>query len=248
MTVPKRWHKAEFRGPVPNRYVGGMLAQKGLVLHIQQGYESGTNTSFHEPSFQASAHFGVAKTGHVDQWVECQDAAWAEMAGNRYWTSVEIEGFSGQSLTSHQLESLAQLYAWGHENLGWKFQLCNEVAGEGLIYHAAGGVDWGDHLQCPGQPIIAARQQILTRAQAIVNDGKPKHAKDKPPTWYTRELSHTDPMMFGNDIKKVQGKVGATPDGYYGEDTETRVRGWQKIHNLTADGVVGPLTSEALGN
>lgn len=46
----------------------------------------------------------------------------------------------------------------------------------------------------------------------------------------------------GNDARKVQLAVGATPDGYFGPATERRVKAWQRNNGLTADGVVGPKT------
>lgn len=50
----------------------------------------------------------------------------------------------------------------------------------------------------------------------------------------------------GEHVIKVQEKVGAKPDGWYGPATERRVKEWQKANGLTVDGVVGPKTFAAM--
>jgi putative chitinase len=43
----------------------------------------------------------------------------------------------------------------------------------------------------------------------------------------------------GEDVKKLQSKLGLNADGVFGPGTETAVKKWQKDNNLTADGIVG---------
>jgi len=43
----------------------------------------------------------------------------------------------------------------------------------------------------------------------------------------------------GEDVKKLQEKLGLTADGAFGSGTELAVKGWQSTHGLTADGIVG---------
>lgn len=52
--------------------------------------------------------------------------------------------------------------------------------------------------------------------------------------------------MIGTDVRKVQGIVGATPDGSFGSKTEAAVKAWQSKHGLTPDGIVGPITWSAM--
>lgn len=167
-----RYPHAVWRGPIVNERHNGMVYPiQGLVLHIEQGSEVGTNNWFHNPAAQASAHFGNPKHGPLDQFVDTADEAWAEMAGNARWFSVEHEGISGQSLTTSQIENDAQLFAWIHTNYPHvQLQLTDDsVNGNGLGYHAMGGQAWGGHLQCPGAPIISQRPLILTRAKQLVS-------------------------------------------------------------------------------
>ena len=43
----------------------------------------------------------------------------------------------------------------------------------------------------------------------------------------------------GDDVKKLQTKLGLTADGSFGPNTEKKVKEWQSANGLTADGVVG---------
>jgi putative chitinase len=43
----------------------------------------------------------------------------------------------------------------------------------------------------------------------------------------------------GEDVKKLQTKLGLTPDGSFGPNTEKKVKEWQQGNGLTADGIVG---------
>ena len=43
----------------------------------------------------------------------------------------------------------------------------------------------------------------------------------------------------GNDVKKLQTKLGTTSDGDFGPGTEKLVKEWQTKNGLTADGIVG---------
>ena len=43
----------------------------------------------------------------------------------------------------------------------------------------------------------------------------------------------------GEDVKKLQAKLGLVADGIFGPGTEIKVKEWQIANNLTADGIVG---------
>jgi len=171
-----RYAGATWRGDnVPNETPHAMLGHIGLVLHIQQGTEAGTDSWFHNPSSKVSAHFGNPKTGRLEQWVDTDDRAWAEVAGNPYWVSVENEGNSGDALTASQLENLAELLAWLHTVYDVPLQISdNPIAGvPGLTGHGLGGAAFGGHYDCPGAPILAQRPQIIARAAQIAGAPTP---------------------------------------------------------------------------
>ena len=43
----------------------------------------------------------------------------------------------------------------------------------------------------------------------------------------------------GDDVKKLQQKLGLSADGFFGAGTEAKVKEWQTTNGLTADGIVG---------
>ena len=46
----------------------------------------------------------------------------------------------------------------------------------------------------------------------------------------------------GEEVKKMQAKLGLTADGDFGPGTEAALKKWQSANGLTADGVAGPKT------
>jgi hypothetical protein len=144
---------------------GGMIRPlHGLVLHIQVGHENGTFAQFNLVNGGASSHFGNPKRGLLEQFVDTNDKAWAQVAGNAHWISVENEGFPGDSLTESQIENVANLMGWLHWNENVPLKLADSPEDFGLGYHAMGKKAWGNHLGCPGKPILAQRLLILERA------------------------------------------------------------------------------------
>lgn len=63
------------------------------------------------------------------------------------------------------------------------------------------------------------------------------------PKWWTRSLVEGE---SGRDVQVVQRKLGAV-SGVYDDATRALVRGYQQRLGLAVDGVVGPLTANALG-
>jgi hypothetical protein len=160
---------AAWIGPTPNQRVGGMSEHRGLVLHIQDGTEEGSEAWFKNPDSQASSHFLNPKSGGLRQLVDTDDRAWTEAAGNAYWVSIENEGLGGDALTPSQIENCAQLLAWLHRTYDVPLQSTDDPNGAGLGWHGMGGAAWGGHYDCPGEPVKAQRGQILARAQQITN-------------------------------------------------------------------------------
>lgn len=50
----------------------------------------------------------------------------------------------------------------------------------------------------------------------------------------------------GSDVKVLQGYLNLIQDGIFGDLTEEVVKAFQQSHGLTADGIVGPATWDAL--
>ncbi|MFL6144525.1 MAG: N-acetylmuramoyl-L-alanine amidase [Labedaea sp.] len=170
---------AQWRGPVPNRTQGGMREPSlGLVLHVIEGSIGAADSVFHNPGRRASAHWGVGADGSLLQWVDTADKAWAEVAGNALYHSVETEGFHNQALTDAQVATLARLYLWGHDTYGWPFAVVDAPGQRGLITHGDGGAAWGGHFDCPGPQRSAQRAAIIQRAAG--GGPKPPAQEDDP--------------------------------------------------------------------
>ncbi len=151
--------------PISHNFSKGGLHRPihGLVLHIQEGTEKGTYSWFNNPESKASSHFGNPKHGRLEQFVDTNNMAWTQRSGNHNWISIENEGKHGDSLTPTQIDNVAALMYWLHENERVPLKLANSPEDFGLGYHSMGGKAWG-HQQCPGTPIIKQRPLIIALA------------------------------------------------------------------------------------
>jgi peptidoglycan hydrolase-like protein with peptidoglycan-binding domain len=243
-----RYPNALWIGGTANQVPNGMVNVLGAVLHIQDGNEQGTEAWFNNPASQASSHFLNPKTGPIRQMVDTRDKAWAEVAGNAHWISVENEGIPGDSLTDSQLGNVAGLYSWLNQVYGIPFQTTDDPNGQGLGWHGMGGVAWGNHPDCPGDPIKAQRQAILEMASSTLVTTL--HAP-----WPNEYLKLEAPMMHNSNVAHYQqtmltrGWSGiGTVDGYFGPMCDKVTRQFQQEKGLTVDGVVGPVTWNAAEN
>lgn len=210
---------AEWIGPTENRYRGGMGSIAGVVLHIQDGSEAGTEAWQKNPSAQVSSHFLAPRAGGLRQMVDTADGAWAEVSGNLHWLSIENEGMGGQPLTDGQIEACAQVLARAHIVYGVPLQACDDPllpGAAGLTGHGLGGAAWGGHTSCPGAPVLAQRGAIIERAAAIVGRSTTPQPPAPPSTPSTEEDDM--PAFVAGEIR--QGKdattVIAVPPANYG--------------------------------
>ena len=148
----------------------------GVVMHTMVGDLPGTDTVFMNPSYQASAHFGVAQDGEIIQWVSVRGGvAWHAMAANYNWYGIEHAdaGNPGNPLTGAQLSASAQLVEFlSRDDVGrFPLQEANSTTAEGYGVHYMGGAAWGGH-SCPQLgngtgPRAGQRLEILRRAHTI---------------------------------------------------------------------------------
>ena len=150
----------------------GSGAMMGVVMHTMVGnLQPATVNLFNSSSAAVSAHFGIAQDGSVWQfgpigkgWI-----AWAEMAGNDTWYSIEHadDGNTENPLTDAQLTASAQLVEVLSRFAGFPLQVTDSVDIKGYGTHVMGGVAWGGHT-CPGPgPRAGQRYEIISRAEAI---------------------------------------------------------------------------------
>ena len=89
---------------------------------------------------------------------------------------------------------------------------------------------------------------VLQRMQFLQQLSSSSVIQPNTPPWYNRDLGLASPFMAGDDVKVVQKKTGAAPDGLFGPVTQAHVITFQSQHGLTADGIVGALTASVLGS
>lgn len=254
-----RFSGAEWIGPTPNHTEDGQVDVHGLVVHIMDGSEAGSEAWFNNPDAQASAHFLNPRSGGLKQLVDTKDRAWAEMAGNRHWLSVENEGMGGDSLTDSQIENVAQLFAWVSKTYGIPVQRTDDPNGQGLGWHGMGGAAWGGHYDCPGEPVKAQFPQILARTEQILNGGSTPTPQPQPSGLPHQQVT-IDGQTYGygvtgDQVSQVQqlladkGYFHHSVTGYWGDITAGAYQQWQESLGYSgsdADGVPGPTSMRKL--
>lgn len=234
-----RYPGAIWIGPTVNQTPFGMIDVHGLVDHVQMGTEAGSESWFNNPDAQASSHFMNPKSGQMKQLVDTHDKAWAEAAGNAHWFSCENEG-NGEPLTESQVSNLIGLFNWIHQNYNIPYQLTDDPNGQGLGWHGMGGAAWGGHYDCPGNNIKAQHPRIIgAPLQGIIS------------TWPHVYLSKSDGVHYDSRVAQLQQRLlnrkwNIVVDGWFGRGTDTVVREFQTEKGLISDGVVGPLTWDAI--
>lgn len=253
---------AQWIGPTDNRTAGGMTEVHGLVLHIQDGTEAGTEAWFNDRASKASAHFLNPKAGSLRQLIDTADRAWAQAAGNPYWISIENEGRGGDSLTATQVANAGRLLAWLHQSYATPLQLTTDTMGRGMAYHGMGGTAWGGHPDCPGSAVLAQRGAILTAAESFAEPAPVSvslghlisAARLDPPA----AQGHT---TYPADVRPVESALRAegllpaayAADGSFGSVTVAAYSRWQQsklggaYRGQDADGIPGKDSLTRLG-
>jgi putative chitinase len=117
------------------------------------------------------------------------------------------------------------LWFWGSRNL-------NEVADTGDVVRLTKIINGGDIG-------LADRQARYAKAMAALGGKIDTPAPVASPSASGGTLRRGSK---GDDVKKMQAKLGLTADGDFGPGTEAALKKWQADNGLTADGVAGPKT------
>jgi putative chitinase len=117
------------------------------------------------------------------------------------------------------------LWFWGSRNL-------NEVADTGDQVRLCKIINGGDIG-------LSDRQQRYAKAMAALGGKIDTPAPAASPSASGGTLRRGSK---GDDVKKMQAKLGLVADGDFGPGTEAALKKWQAANGLTADGVAGPKT------
>lgn len=160
--------------PVCNYSRGQIGKVVGMVVHHMVGSEGSAYAHFNTPGSGASAHFGVCYDGTTYQYVDTADAAYHACQAN-YQGQVGVENESPgsgpnvwQALTDEQVSANARIAAWLHDEHGIELRVASAGDRRGVGYHSMVpgdcSVAWGQ-TGCPGDAIVAQRDEIVRRAQ-----------------------------------------------------------------------------------
>lgn len=169
--------RLEYNTPFPtNNGEWGSGAMMGVVMHTMVGNLPGVVSWFNNPDSGASAHFGIAQDGTIHQFGPIGKGwcAWAQMAGNHAWYSIEHadNGNPDNPLTYAQQVASAQLVECLSAFASFPLQVSDSVDTKGYGVHYMGGANWGGHT-CPDLPPqhvrSAQRAGIIAMAKQIRN-------------------------------------------------------------------------------
>ena len=113
----------------------------------------------------------------------------------------------------------------------WNTNKLNAIADTGNVAALTKKINGGDIG-------LADRQARYTRAMAALG-GKTTTAA---PAAAASSSGTLRKGSKGDEVKKMQAKLGLTADGDFGPGTEAALKKWQAENGLTADGVAGPKT------
>jgi hypothetical protein len=168
---------AEWRGPIPpSNFATGPAPKIGACYHVIVGSLSSADAEFHRAGAQLSAHFGIAgpgdgfPDGHLVQWVDTDDIAYAQANGNwppTAYTAIEVAGDVGYPMSDAQVATLGAVIAWDSALRGYPLDAVDH-GGRGVTTHAhypSGQADpaWGNH-SCPGAIRIGQMPAVLAAA------------------------------------------------------------------------------------
>lgn len=239
----------------------GVKERRGLALHAQDDAGSPWGW-FNNPVSQASSNIWVRADGYVEQYVDTRvDYAWCQAAGNPYYASVETEGHPNTLLTPEQVEAIAHIYAWGHNEFGWPLAVVDSTTLPGFTFHGVGGEAWGNHPACPGTLRKAQRAVILARA-AVILAGVPTptgtvslaaviDAARRDPVAAQGHTTHRAEVLVVESALAAEGLLlPSWVDGGFGTRTVTAYAALQRRYGYqgaAADGIPGLASLSRLG-
>lgn len=208
---------------------------------------------------QATANTAAKAARTPPPWPQVVPAGLPPFPGSGWRPASPVTG----AMVSRAFQLLPQL--WEHGEGTWKVE---KTADRWVVYRAAMTLA-PDHTSKRGvvvftsvQPSASASADNSPQALAPASPPTPRPPGATPgqPSAVVPASTHaapassghptlrlTQPRTQGPSVVWLQQRLGIGADGVFGSGTDSAVRHFQSTHGLTADGVVGPRTWEALG-
>ena len=224
-------------------------------LHVAVSEAASLHPAFNKTG-KVDSHMYVLKDGSVEQYVDTDLRAFADLDGNDATISIETQGGvkdpQGEPWTAAQVATLARIFAWAVATHGVKPQLATSAqlgeSSKGLSWHRL-GVDGnfpaspsplagrtqrggGMHYStsrgkvCPGDAKILQIPEILALAAADVEQVASPSVPATPAP---------APVLTPGVQRNRFGRPMLAADGFLGPDT---IREWQLQMGTLADGVI----------
>jgi hypothetical protein len=160
------WFDCAQKRPIGTNMGGTLSPNLGLILHHAVMNGSLFNF-FNNPSSEVSAHFWVAQSGLIEQYVDTNVVAWHAKQLNTKYVGVETEGCVKQPhaepMSPAMVNALAVLYAEGNRRHGWPFVTIDTDGERGFGFHRM-----AVNTACPCDVRLNRRQDILNIAQGPI--------------------------------------------------------------------------------
>lgn len=209
------------------------LAPTQVILHSAVTSASSLYNYFASPTVNLESHFYVDAVGRVEQYIDTNVRADANLKANVRAISIETWDRRDPDhipWTPDQQRAIVELLSWCHEVHGVPLHRAARWDSPGVGGHSDFPGIWTPvkGKTCPG---LARRPQVdglIARAR------KAFEQRDLTPG--VRVLARG---MRGDDVAVVQRAVGVSADGVFGAQTEAAVRAFQASQGLASDGLVG---------
>ena len=161
----------------------GSGAMRGVVMHTEVGWDHNVVDEFNHTASQASATFSVRDDGRIHQYGPVGKGwyAWAQVAGNAEWYSIEHEdgGHPEIPLNAAQIAASAQILECLSAFAGFPLQEANSPGERGYGVHYMGGQAWGGHTcpDVPPKPVRSLQRPVIIELAKAIRAGNPAPAQ-----------------------------------------------------------------------